>query len=738
MADPEVAVILGGGGVHGAFEVGALEFLFAQGIRADLFCAASVGSLNAAKIATVDRASQPDVLVSLKGFWLDLRVASDMYVEQAWFAHLSEHAKWLYYRLTAPPRSVGSFVFFQIFAPALIVDTYADMFSTVSDVKALINDLEAGAKQPALLDPTPIFNRLTDPSFIDPKAIAHNPDVRLFIAVTQLDDGNLYYVDGAGTVFDEDLKNVFELDGTTLKTVDFISAVKASASLPIAFPPIALAGATYTDGGVRQNNPVEPAARLNAKRVYAIGTSKAGVGQKSFASPNMLDVDLRVIDLELAEIARAAFSHPPTGWQFEKITIVQPSIDLPLNVLVEPGLISIYMAYGSMRAADANAPGGGTPIITDLYRETDAVITSRLAAWSAEFYANVQDLPTPVELPKAIPTGTGLQRVPSLIGYMAVRDRKREVFRSVASRAAAGGDFPVGLSDWWTKWERHSWTPLSATPWDSVWFRDGKKAEHETPPALQMNVTVQSSGSDIYVGDTVDVTVVVVDAAVNAPVVRATVSADGMVSPANVPFSFRVNEPVTELTVSAPYYPPVVAQLRAHAPTLTATATYDPPQEKAPVDQPVEVVVHAEDLHTGRKFGAADGHVHIENPPGTDPSSVDVDLETQFAWTFRTVTRTTTDSDGVQTVTTTSTTGEVAGVEGYARADVDFGLPSGTSVDCDALNELSDRLEADISDAQDQLDGADPREKARLMGIIRAGQLKVERLQARGRASGCL
>lgn len=46
---------------------------------------------------------------------------------------------------------------------------------------------------------------------------------------------------------------------------------RASASIPLIFPPVQVEGALYVDGGLRQNTPLSPALRLGAESVLVIG-----------------------------------------------------------------------------------------------------------------------------------------------------------------------------------------------------------------------------------------------------------------------------------------------------------------------------------------------------------------------------------------------------------------------------------------------------------------------------------
>lgn len=65
---PEVAFVLGGGGVHGAVQVGMLRALEEAGLRPDLVLGTSVGALNGAVLA----ADPATAVESLLGLWTNL------------------------------------------------------------------------------------------------------------------------------------------------------------------------------------------------------------------------------------------------------------------------------------------------------------------------------------------------------------------------------------------------------------------------------------------------------------------------------------------------------------------------------------------------------------------------------------------------------------------------------------------------------------------------------------------
>lgn len=53
------------------------------------------------------------------------------------------------------------------------------------------------------------------------------------------------------------------------------SHARASAAIPLIFPPVEVEGALYVDGGLRQNTPLSPALRLGAESVLVIGVGHA-------------------------------------------------------------------------------------------------------------------------------------------------------------------------------------------------------------------------------------------------------------------------------------------------------------------------------------------------------------------------------------------------------------------------------------------------------------------------------
>ena len=94
------AIVLSGGGAKGDFEVGAVRFLYDHGIRPDIVCGTSVGSINAVKLAE----GEPDAsgpadglnapgLPGLVAIWKSLHTNEDMYVAEDWLNDIDKEIR---------------------------------------------------------------------------------------------------------------------------------------------------------------------------------------------------------------------------------------------------------------------------------------------------------------------------------------------------------------------------------------------------------------------------------------------------------------------------------------------------------------------------------------------------------------------------------------------------------------------------------------------------------------------
>jgi NTE family protein len=262
---PTIALVLPGGGARGAYEAGALSELLpaleARGERVSIFCGTSVGAINAAQLASLaDRpaAEQTETTVNR---WLDMRKGD------------------VIRRMVGPglPLTVARFIGETLDLPGVSV---------------------AG-----LLDPTPLSASLD--RWIDWDGLHANTRsgrVRAAcIVATSISHGRpVAFVESAGTLPANPPNTHLRYLGVELAG----EHVRASAAIPLLFPPVEVGGPEgiaghYVDGGTRLNTPIQPALSLGAQRVIVIGfepfagsAPRNGNGYK----PKLADVAANVID----------------------------------------------------------------------------------------------------------------------------------------------------------------------------------------------------------------------------------------------------------------------------------------------------------------------------------------------------------------------------------------------------------------------------------------------------------
>jgi predicted acylesterase/phospholipase RssA len=249
-------------------------------------------------------------------------------------------------------------------------------------------------------------------------------------------------------------------------TVQLPEAILASASIPMYFPPVQLAGDNYVDGGVREIMPIEAAVLAGATEVYAIHASAAAVDPlPSFNQAKMLEISTRVV-LEIMpnETALGEIYPPPAGWN-TNIVVIQPLKDIHDILTIDPGLIRIRMAHGYMRADDvlqARAhsadPCEGVANQYSDERHTEEIVKLRKRIWEEEYRADGRDVGNDEPLPTPIP-------IPNLAALEVVRRLKMQLRELVDDRRARGGAVPDNIEnwgrieDWWEDWEKHKWSP---------------------------------------------------------------------------------------------------------------------------------------------------------------------------------------------------------------------------------------------------------------------------------------
>ena len=192
--------------------------------------------------------------------------------------------------------------------------------------------------------------------------------------------------------------------------------------------------------------PVQAAVDLGATQVYAITCSEPGVGtSRSFDNSTLTDIASRaMMDIALNELQRNN-ANPPHGWGVE-FRLIQPTLNIHNTLAVDPGMISISMAYGYMRAFDVIKGRNDAQRSEDLRRLSDDITRMRLNIWKMEHLANGKPGPGKrLYIPGIKPP------VPGPDHLLNVRSLKQNLRVLVDERRQLGGitALPPGAEAWW-------------------------------------------------------------------------------------------------------------------------------------------------------------------------------------------------------------------------------------------------------------------------------------------------
>ena len=546
------ALVLSGGGARGDFEVGALRFLYDQGVRPDIICGTSVGSVNGVKLAEGENGADPTQgLPGLEALWFELQVNTDMYLEEPWLGTLDpEIHDFLLGHSTdpgiAPPQPEAFSEWGDIGTLLRGIENLGFLFD---DAPKILETLQAIMSARSLFNLNPIGEKLR--THLDPDKVRAWAQAggRLRLAVVGLDSGALRYVTETGAVLErdnatpvvdltppglapecrpiladlneliadrQDLQAELSMAPPGLKAsiaqrikalnqriapletqlrdciaqhpptqrpvqIDLRSGVLASSSIPGIFRAVSFGGEIYVDGGVREVLPLQVALDLGADTVYAIQASKEAPDRKGpYAGRSMLEIAERsLVDLAIGEIARddARLGVDGAG---RSITLIQPTVDLHDATTIDPGLISIGMAYGFMLAADVVASLSSSDRSWQL---ADEIALLRKEIWRLECLANGQPIPTEPARPVSPPD-------PAL--EPEIQTRKGRLQSLIDERRQLGRPMPADADQWSQTLERHPWL---------VARRDAQFVVQTVPTQMapgssqQVSVTMRNTGT---------------------------------------------------------------------------------------------------------------------------------------------------------------------------------------------------------------------------------------------------
>jgi NTE family protein len=242
MSNPEIGLVLAGGGARGAYEVGVLSvllpYLEGRGERPGIIVGTSIGALNGAYLAATAHRPASESIAGGVELWREVR-------------------------------------FRDVLEPLVSPGEIGRLLRYVGELTGV-----PSAHVESLLDNSPM--RRTVPELIGFPQLRRNIEQG---ALTSVAVAASSYATGESVVFHHsrdglepplDRKRAIRYAATTLTDAH----VRASAAIPVLFPAVEVtepAGAAgwYGDGGTRLNTPIKPALRLGARKVVVVGLNSS-------------------------------------------------------------------------------------------------------------------------------------------------------------------------------------------------------------------------------------------------------------------------------------------------------------------------------------------------------------------------------------------------------------------------------------------------------------------------------
>jgi predicted acylesterase/phospholipase RssA len=460
------AFVLAGGGTKGSFEVGVLQYLVGvEGITPDIVTATSAGAIAATVLAQARTLPEFAQRVDeIEGDVLAWTQTEHVFGKQAWLGALEGTAlgREIHSQITEGTRppfplgSAGPLADSEEVPPAgsgRQARRRARRARRKRQRHLLRLAAGAGFRLPrvrrhvrtsgsSVLNLEPLADALRHGTGqgvrpVDP-GLVRRPGLQLRLAVTALRAGVLRFVTEDGTIVESDART--PAPGAAAGPVDLVDGAIASASVPMVFPPRAMADDDYVDGGVVEIVPVRAAADLGATRIFAVVAVPLTLArdERDYAAAPAGYIGLRslgMIGVAERQISNLNASLP----EGVTLTTIDPIVDVVGLFEVEPGLLRINKDYGWLRAADLLAEGDPA-IVAGMVEGTHAMVEARREAWRLEESLWGADRPDG-----------------GAAGTLAlVREQKELVRELVDRRKQLGFPVPDGCEAWWSEYEVHT------------------------------------------------------------------------------------------------------------------------------------------------------------------------------------------------------------------------------------------------------------------------------------------
>jgi predicted acylesterase/phospholipase RssA len=488
-----IGIVLGGGGVLGDFQVGALKFLLKylndKGVKPKIICGTSVGAFNAAGIAAGIANRQGTT--NLENLWMDITSVKDLYEYEAMFNAMEPALRALIHGKTIR----------RLDAIKDLARLGLDfLHGNVARLDKLSKDLDKlGDLNLSLLHQKPIRDKFLQHIKRNDLKATLNSDITLCLASVNLEEGELTYflnrADASGTIINQKICATLDL---------LIKAIFASASVPGLFKPTEIDNKNYVDGSARETVALKSAVDYGARTIFVIPCfplSMTMTPTYAFThtkipnyrcDSNLLDIAVRSLNVVLNEMIRNDLV-PPCGWG-GRLVIINPEETIHEMTDFDLGHIKINIDYGYMRAFDVIIGPSLNSADYQRCRELSKEISSkRVEVWNKEEEFIQEWVKARYQRPWRYHSPYRILADTKKI--LIVRKLKRELEPLVTERInlATRDSIPGKPEDMYKQWELHDWDPkyrllskrpVMKTPWRRLDRRDlgSEDIKAETPP----------------------------------------------------------------------------------------------------------------------------------------------------------------------------------------------------------------------------------------------------------------
>lgn len=501
------AIVLGGGGTLGDFQVGALKYLYKKGVlpHINCVCGTSIGAINAAIIATGD-----GCVARLEKYWEeDVNSRVDLIPQHEWSDTLGPLLEAVF------SGAVGSWVY-------AIGRLAYDSEHAFSDVRSAIKDMEEmftlARKQRALYSAELLERKMYDDQQDLEKAL--KSDIALRIYAIDLKTGAYTCFHNKACRIDPAKRKKGSKEYILCDSRDkLVKAARASSAIPGIFSPAEVDCNWYIDGSAREVVPVAGAVECEADEIYAIlclprltpgEDSVVDYATEDWSTSSVFDIrtedfstncmdwsskgDRDLIDianrtaaivldeLTAGDLEAAKHSDKP----IKCLKVIDPLVPVHGFAQLNIGLLRINIDQGHMRAFDElDAPKAERKRCKQLTKE---ITSRRVAIWRDEHKLIEQWAQATKQwplkglyplhilyLPRMLCGWGDVGAVDTTILYK-IRRQKKELKRLVEERQKLVGttSLPENYKDIYRSWEPHDLhhemedIPLPRTPWDRL------------------------------------------------------------------------------------------------------------------------------------------------------------------------------------------------------------------------------------------------------------------------------